>query len=103
MIATIIIVGAALLWLGFESEWLMIDLMSQPDPMVTVARKMLCLPDPKHTAHTLETQYSVMVTPAPVTPKLLDTVHFKPSTFHPLDMPETPADTEALEILCRRE
>ncbi len=103
MIPTIIIVGAAMIWLGFESEWLMINLMGQSDPMVTIARKMLCLPAPKVTTHTLETQYSVIVTPAPAIPKLLDTVHFKPSTFQVLDMPETMGDTEALNILCRRE
>jgi len=105
MITMIIIVSLAFLWLGIESKWLTIDLMGQSDPMVTVARAMLCLPAPKHTrhtAHTVGTQYSVMVTPAPAIPKLLDTVHFKPSTFQPLAMPVTTSGTEVLNIICRR-
>ncbi len=96
MIPSIIIIGIAFAWLMAESDWLRIDLMGNPqklnNPMLLLACpiKRLGLPAPKAI---------IMVTPAPIIPKLLDTVHFKPSVFEALDMPEFTGD---VNILCRR-
>ncbi len=84
MLATIIIVSLALAWLGWESNWLTIRL-----PYGATSHPALLLaPEPARLA-----------LPAANPVLLLDTVHYKPSQFIPLDMPET---TGSLNIICKR-
>ncbi len=93
MIATILIVGIALAWLGYESDWLTIRLpygaTSQPASLLT----------PETTRATMPAKPNPVLLLTTVKYLLLDTVHYKPSQFIPLDMPET---TDSLNIICKR-
>ncbi len=76
MIATLCFTALAFLWLLKETDWLTVRL-----PMGrAVNTKVLLLPAGK-----------------PVL--LLDTVHYKPTQFEPVDMPEM---TGSLNIVCKR-
>jgi hypothetical protein len=75
-----------------RASWLAQNVI-QPNVFLIEARKRLELPAPKVT---------IMVTPMPEIPKLLETVHFKPSVFQLLDMPETNGTSESLNIVCKR-
>ena len=78
MIPTLIIMALAFLWLGYETDWLRVRLLvGKP-----ASKGILLLPAGK-------------VDPV----LLLDTVHYKPSRFEPLDMPAT---TGELNIVCKR-
>lgn len=78
MITAIIIIGIALSWLGYETDWMAVRLpYGKPS-----TSKVLLLSAP---------------TTKPVL--LLDTIHYKPSEFELLDMPET---TGSLNIICKR-
>ncbi len=83
MTVCIITVSIALAWLMVESDWLRIDLMGKQETVKLLACPVKNLELPK-----LE----------PIL--LLDTVHFKPSTFIVQDMPEFTGD---VNIVCRRE
>ncbi len=78
MIATLLVVTLAFLWLLKETDWLRIRLPAGKP----IVKKVLLLP-----AGNIK----------PVL--LLDTIHYKPSQFEPLDMPDT---TGGLNIICRR-
>ncbi len=85
MIPTIIIVSIALAWLMVESDFLRVDLMGNQQ---TTKLKLIQCP-----VKTLE-----LTMPKPLL--MLDTVHFKPSLFEALDMPEFTGD---VNIVCRRD
>ncbi len=78
MVASIIMISLAFIWLGIETDFMRVRL---PYGKAT-ANKTLLLPASKTT---------------PVL--LLDTVHYKPSEFTPLDMPEF---IGKLNINCKR-
>ena len=78
MIPTLIITVLAFYWLLKETDWLRIRL---PIGKPTISKTLL-LPAGK-------------VNPV----LLLDTIHYKPSQFVPLDIPDT---TGSLNIICKR-
>ncbi len=75
MIPAIVLIAIAFGWLLYETDFMRVRL-----PVSKVTNKTLLLPAGK-----------------PIL--LLDTVHYKPSEFVTLDMPET---TGSLNIVCRR-
>ena len=78
MIPTLIIMALAFLWLGYETDWLRVRLLvGKP-----ASKGILLLPAGK-----VETVL------------LLDTIHYKPSQFEQLDIPETNGE---LNIVCKR-
>lgn len=84
-IISLSVVALALVWLGFETDWLRVNLAySRINPKTL----LFC-------AGAIPLSLSA---PSPVL--LLDTVHFKHSEFVPLDMPEL---SGSLNIVCRRE
>lgn len=85
MIPTIVIVGIALMWLGYETKWLTIRLEAY---------------SPQNSVKLLACPVKRLGLPAPETRLLLDTLHFEPSNFICQDMPET---TGEVNIACKRE
>ena len=91
MIATIIIVSLALTWLGFETQWLSIRLpvgIQSNSTGIEVESHSLPLP-----VLSLATKPQPLLLAMPV-------IHFKPSEFTPLDMPDF---TGNIKVICVRE
>ena len=87
MIACIIIVSLAFLWLGYESKWMTIRLVAYSKPL-------------QSNSSGLETQSnSVALRTTKPTDDNNDTTERNPVTFIKLDMPDTQGN---ITILCKR-